>query len=71
MAIQDPGKGETAAPAATAIVLKIPTELEHLSAPIEHLIELIEKQAKLFRRDGCSVDYAEVERLLGDRVAAV
>jgi len=51
MPIQNPGKGETAAPAAAAIVLKIPAELKHLSAPIE----LVEKQAKLFRRDGCRV----------------
>jgi hypothetical protein len=71
MAIQNPGKGEAAAPAAAPIVIEIPAHLKHLVEPVENLIKEVEKQVAEHRRDGSSVDYAKVERALGKCAAAI
>ena len=71
MAIQCPRRGEAAASAAAAIVLKIPANLKHLVAPIEKLIETVSARTEQLRRDGRRVDYAAIERLFSDQVAAI
>jgi hypothetical protein len=71
MPIQDPRRGEAAASAAAAIVVQIPAHLKHLVAPIEKLVATLEERTKQLRRDGCSVDYAALERQFGEQAAAI
>jgi hypothetical protein len=71
MRIQNPGRGEAAAPAAARIVVDIPAHLKGLVEPLQQLIEEVEKRVAAHRRDGSAVDYAKVERAIGQCAAAI
>jgi hypothetical protein len=71
MRIQNPGRGEAAAPAATRIVVDIPAHLKGLMEPLQQLIEEVERRVAEHRRDGSSVDYAVVELAFGKCAAAI
>lgn len=53
------------------MVLKVPAQRQHVVAPIEKLIETVSARTEQMRRDGGRVDYAAIERLLAEQVAAI
>lgn len=71
MRIRNPERGEAAASAAAAIVLKVPAYLKHLVTAIESLIAEVDKRAGQMSRGGRAVDYAEIERAFAEQAGAI
>jgi len=57
--------------AAADIVIKVPSHLKHLVAPIENLVETVGKRTEQLSRDGRAIDYAKIEREMAELTAAI